>query len=158
MLRQFSLSRTRTHRFDSMLDQCISIERSKCLKVPFEVSLSRLALVTDCKRDILVVVAGWARFEKMGASLVDGANEESDAEWSLVPLRSLVLSILLDGRDETLTRVFGAKGVRIVKACVAHELCQETSIYSHSRDNNAHMGVDFKDFLLVDCQVVWAFF
>ena len=94
----------------------------------------------------------------MSAGLVNCANEESDAKRSLMSLRSLVLCLLLDGSDETLAGVLRTEGVGVVEASVAHELGQEASICSHSRDSDSHVRVDFKDFLLMHCQVMRTLF
>ena len=48
--------------------------------------------------------------------------------------------------------------IRVVEAGVAHELSQETSVGSHSRDADAHVCVDLEDLLLVHCKIMWALF
>jgi len=73
-------------------------------------------------------------------------------------MASLSLGLLANDGDESLSGLLGAVDVRVVKASIAHELGQETSVSGHSRDANAHVGVDLEDFLLMDSQIVRALF
>ena len=48
--------------------------------------------------------------------------------------------------------------IRVVEAGVAHELGQEASIGSHSRDADAHVCIDLEDLLLVHRKIMRALF
>ncbi len=49
-------------------------------------------------------------------------------------------------------------GIPVVEAFVAHEPGQETSVGSHTRDNDAHVLINLKHFFLEAGQVVRALF
>ena len=158
VLSQLSLSCTRAHCLHSMCDQCVTIKGWESFVMLLKVCLSRLALVTDCHWKVLVVVAWWAGLEQMGASLVDGAHEETHSEGTLRWVACLRLSLLSNDWNETLARVLRPINVRIVQASVAHELSEEACISGHAWDANSHVGVDLEHFLLVHSQVMRALF
>jgi len=66
----------------------------------------------------------------------------------------LDLTPLTDSSYESLTRVLTSIDILVVEAGISHELAQEAGICCHSRDYNSHMLIDFKELLLVDCQIV----
>ena len=58
----------------------------------------------------------------MSASLIDGTNQQSDAEGPLSWVVGLDLALLADLGDEALTGMLASVGVPIVEALVTHKL------------------------------------
>ena len=56
---------------------------SKALEVLLQIGLSRLRTSTDGHCQVLVIVARGACLKEVSAGLIDGADEESNAEGSL---------------------------------------------------------------------------
>jgi hypothetical protein len=70
---------------------------------------------------------------------------------------SLDLRLIADFRDQSFAGMSAAVSKKIVQAFVPHKLGQEASVSGHARDDDAHVIIDFKHFLLVACQIMWAF-
>ena len=63
-------------------------------------------------------------------------------------MRSLYLTLLPNGSDKSLAGMLAPVDVRVVEACVPHELAEEASISGQTGDDDSHVVIDFKDVLL----------
>ena len=92
----------------------------------------------------------------MSSCLIDSSDQKADSEGSLIWMACLSLGLLADDGDETLARVLRSIDVLVVEASISHEFGEESGICSHARNDDAHMGVDLEDLLLVNGQVMGA--
>ena len=73
-------------------------------------------------------------------------------------MTGLSLTFLANEGNQALTRVLRPIDIAVVEAGIAHELGEEAGVGGHTTDANAHVCVDFKYFLLMDSEVMWALF
>jgi len=74
VLSQVNVLGTSAESFDTVLDEVLKRSIIKGFEVLFEVSLGRLAAVTDCHGFVLKVVAGRTSLKDVSTGLIDGSN------------------------------------------------------------------------------------
>lgn len=115
-----------------MFDQLLDAYATETFKVFLQVSFCRLTSVADRHSDVLVVITAGTRLKQMRTSLIDRAYQESDTKWTLRWVASLDLAFLANLGNQAFTRMATAVRILVIETFVAHHLCEETRVSSHS--------------------------
>lgn len=94
----------------------------------------------------------------MSSCSVNGSDKETNTVGSLGGVAGLHLSLLLDFRYKTLSRVLTSVSVPVAEALIAHELGQVAGVSSHTRNADTHVFVNLEDLFLMEGQIVRTLF